>query len=288
MWSGEELTRIERYMAVAEEEACNARDAGKVCWCGSCIVHIPLTTLLRHVYRPKIPVGIVIVDPHHDQIMARAHDQRAVCDSGTTEYRRWFCHASNDDQSFPQEQRAPIRHRQHHHAAFIAVEHVAARHRKDRAAATVAATEATTGAHTSDASHTPTAPYWSDQHRTMLPYLCTSYDAYLTHEPCVFCAMVLLHSRICRVFFRQESQVYGGLGACCRGGVDARDASDTASGAGRRGVGDNVGFSLHLERSLNHRFRVYRVVEDVGVVDDVDAVDAVDDVEAGGAVDDVS
>lgn len=64
-------------------------------------------------------------------------------------------------------------------------------------------------------------------------YLCTHYDAYLTHEPCFFCAMALLHSRIRRVFYVQPNVGYGALG----GGP----------------------FGFHWMKSLNHRFRVYQV-----------------------------
>ena len=32
-------------------------------------------------------------------------------------------------------------------------------------------------------------------------YLCTGFDAFTTHEPCMFCAMALVHSRVRRVFF---------------------------------------------------------------------------------------
>ncbi|XP_071162227.1 probable inactive tRNA-specific adenosine deaminase-like protein 3 [Mytilus edulis] len=33
------------------------------------------------------------------------------------------------------------------------------------------------------------------------PYLCTGYDLYVTAEPCIMCAMALVHSRISRVFY---------------------------------------------------------------------------------------
>jgi tRNA-specific adenosine deaminase 3 len=75
---------------------------------------------------------------------------------------------------------------------------------------------------------------------TPLPYLCTTYDAYLSREPCVMCAMALVHSRIGRVFYLDQAEPQGGaLGQF---------------------------YKLHLQSGLNHRFRVYKITSSNVVV----------------------
>eukprot|EP01105_Mastigella_eilhardi_P007261 TRINITY_DN18762_c0_g1_i1.p1 TRINITY_DN18762_c0_g1~~TRINITY_DN18762_c0_g1_i1.p1 ORF type:complete len:393 (+),score=91.92 TRINITY_DN18762_c0_g1_i1:2-1180(+) len=64
-------------------------------------------------------------------------------------------------------------------------------------------------------------------------YLCTGYDLYAVQEPCVMCAMAMVHSRIRRVFYVCADAVMGGLGSVVK---------------------------LHLRRELNHRFEVFRLV----------------------------
>lgn len=67
------------------------------------------------------------------------------------------------------------------------------------------------------------------------PYICTGYDLYVTREPCVMCAMALVHSRIGRVFYGTSS-------------------ADGALG---------TKFKIHTQRDLNHRFEVYRGVSSI-------------------------
>ncbi|XP_047457231.1 probable inactive tRNA-specific adenosine deaminase-like protein 3 [Mugil cephalus] len=72
----------------------------------------------------------------------------------------------------------------------------------------------------------------SDKESSSQPYICTGYDIYVTREPCVMCAMALLHSRIGRVFY---------------GAASADGALGTK-------------FKIHSQKDLNHRFDVYRGV----------------------------
>lgn len=65
-----------------------------------------------------------------------------------------------------------------------------------------------------------------------VPYLCTGYDLYVTHEPCMMCAMAALHSRFRRIFFLHRSSVHGGLGS-----LEA----------------------LHFNNYVNHRYNVFQV-----------------------------
>ncbi|KAG4067523.1 hypothetical protein HA402_005295 [Bradysia odoriphaga] len=63
------------------------------------------------------------------------------------------------------------------------------------------------------------------------PYLCTGYDVYLTDEPCIMCAMALVHSRARRIFFHRPN---------------AKGALKTLT-------------KLHTIKALNHHYEVYQI-----------------------------
>ncbi|TKA55697.1 hypothetical protein B0A53_02833 [Rhodotorula sp. CCFEE 5036] len=62
------------------------------------------------------------------------------------------------------------------------------------------------------------------------PYLLTGLSVFLSHEPCLLCAMSLLHSRIKNLFYIKAAPGAGGCGSL---------------------------YSVHEDRGLNHRFEVY-------------------------------
>ena len=64
------------------------------------------------------------------------------------------------------------------------------------------------------------------------PYMCTGYDLFIKREPCVMCAMALVHSRLNRVIFSEGDPENGALGGQIK---------------------------LHSEKSLNHHYHVYQM-----------------------------
>ncbi|XP_041662164.1 probable inactive tRNA-specific adenosine deaminase-like protein 3 isoform X1 [Cheilinus undulatus] len=77
-----------------------------------------------------------------------------------------------------------------------------------------------------------TSPKDPDSEASSQPYICTGYDFYVTREPCVMCAMALVHSRVGRVFY---------------GAASADGALGTK-------------YKIHSQKDLNHRFEVYKGV----------------------------
>lgn len=95
--------------------------------------------------------------------------------------------------------------------------------------AVMAAIEAVASTHAADAAKPgQKRPHIDDD------YLCCNCEAVTTHEPCVMCAMALVHSRVRLVAYRYPDPEFGGFG-------------------GR--------LSLHTCASLNHQVRVLRFTD---------------------------
>lgn len=71
-----------------------------------------------------------------------------------------------------------------------------------------------------------------ETNKTKESYLLNGCSIYLTDEPCVMCAMALLHSRIENVFYLNSNPTFGSLGSI---------------------------YKLHLLKKTNHRFNVYQL-----------------------------
>jgi tRNA-specific adenosine deaminase 3 len=66
-------------------------------------------------------------------------------------------------------------------------------------------------------------------------YLCTGLDVFLKREPCVMCAMALVHSRVRRVVFAECNRLQVGGLTCAQ---------------------------IHTERALNHRYEAFHLALD--------------------------
>ena len=69
-------------------------------------------------------------------------------------------------------------------------------------------------------------------------YLCSGLDVYLTHEPCVCCAMAMIHSRFRACIFNKRMPGTGGL------------CAETADGG--------LGYGLFWRRELNWRVMTFK------------------------------
>ena len=204
-WDQEEKDSIRRFMQVAIDEALLAMQHG------------------------LIGCGAVIVDPSNRVILSQSHDRRPKCFAslspcapsrhlgGKEKYPASTENAEKEEVTVCiTEKNSNEMVKSFHpldHAARVCIRQVGDLHKSQ----------------TDKFKVDPT----SERLMESAPYLCTGYDIYLTHEPCLFCALALLHSRIRRVFFMHCNMVVGSF-------------SDKK-------------YRIHQRKALNHRFKVYQV-----------------------------
>jgi tRNA-specific adenosine deaminase 3 len=63
-------------------------------------------------------------------------------------------------------------------------------------------------------------------------YLCTGLDVYCYHEPCIMCAMAMVHSRVAKLFYIERNPEFGGIESQAQ---------------------------VHSNPRINHRYRAFRV-----------------------------
>lgn len=82
-------------------------------------------------------------------------------------------------------------------------------------------------------------------------YLLTSLSLFTLYEPCVYCTMALLHSRVSEIYFLLPSP---GRGGCC--GANLPSASKCEEGE------DGGIYALQEQKGLNHSFTVWRYMDE--------------------------
>uniref|UniRef100_A0A7S2KKU2 CMP/dCMP-type deaminase domain-containing protein n=1 Tax=Bigelowiella natans TaxID=227086 RepID=A0A7S2KKU2_BIGNA len=148
----------------------------------------------------QLPIGCVIVDPKSNRVVAKAYDRRR---------RRTEITSGEASCGHPL-----------HHATMNCISAVAEYDRAKWPPNEQRKRRRDDGSGVEDALSSK-------------PYLCTGYDMYVTHEPCVMCSMAALHSRIGRVFWAVENTY------------------DEETGLGGT-------YMLHCDKRLNHRFEVFK------------------------------
>ncbi len=91
-------------------------------------------------------------------------------------------------------------------------------------------------------------------------YLLNSLTLFTTHEPCAYCSMALVHSRVRAVYFLNAAP---GAGGCCGAGLAGKPCE---------GMGDGGVYAVQEQSGLNHRFEVWRwmgALGDLGLDEEV-------------------
>ncbi|KZP31457.1 cytidine deaminase-like protein [Athelia psychrophila] len=161
--------------------------------------------------RGEVPVGVCVPRPY--EAGARKQAEEGSREEG------WV--SAHDTRVSAQH---PLRH-----AVLNAVRAMADQHAAEAVSLSAVASPSTSTslANTSINGDVPAIPTDATEDATPAPatlppsrgYLLTAHTLFTTHEPCVMCAMALLHSRVRQVFYLRPLPATGGLGGGGEGGA---------------------------------------------------------------------
>lgn len=116
----------------------------------------------------------------------------------------------------------------------------------------------------------PATPIEEDVYNSHFPsedgYLCTDFEIYLTHEPCIMCSMAILHSRFGRCVFGKRMSASGSLFA------EPIDMGDTML---QQRYGDlTPKYGLFWRPELNWKFLCWQWKTDSGMTTETKSIQA--------------
>jgi tRNA-specific adenosine deaminase 3 len=205
-------------------------------------------------------VGAVVVDPVKEEVIAVAGDAR------------WFGQSSDSVNGKSHGHSLLAEGRPEHHALMRAIAMVADKEARRQSPSESSSTNAGDEHITSRVSRalTPLEKFYAASPIPDIPlphpqtpetereikfpplqsvarpaaYLCHGLDIYLTHEPCIACAMAMIHSRFRVCVFRTRMPKTGGLCA-------EKESESAETGAG-------LGYGLFWRRELNWRVLTFQ------------------------------
>lgn len=95
-------------------------------------------------------------------------------------------------------------------------------------------------------------------------YLCLDLEIYITHEPCVMCAMAINHSRFGKVVFGKRMPRTGGLTSGASS-LDAAGVTEEKTGGGPKESEMGLGYGLFWRPELNWKLLGWEWVAENGV-----------------------